>query len=311
MSDAARDASRLTTSAGLRRLEDEILRVSGEDARSWLRGQVSNEIAGLSAGGAVYTLVLDVRGKIVADAWVIDRGGDLEMIVPAGTRAALREHFDKYIVMEDVELSDLDDVVITVQGPRAGDVTAGVDAPSFPCDRLGLGGRDVIVARGDAEATERALGSAAGAIGGGTIGEAGWELARIRARRPRFGADFGLAHYPQEAGLERIAVSFEKGCYLGQEVVCTLQNRGQLSRRLVSLTGPELARDLELRQGEKVVGQVVSAVDDPDAGTMRALAYVKRAAAAAGTVLATARGEAIVDAIAGETDPSGAHARAL
>ncbi len=308
MSDPVHEANVLATSAGVRRLDDEILRVSGEDARGWLRGQVSNEILGMSRGDAVYTLVLDVRGKIVADAWVIERADDLVMVVPAGTRAQLRDHFDKYIVMEDVELTDLDEVVITVQGPRASDVAAGRE--SFPCDRLGLGGRDLIVRAADADDAERRLASAATALGGDRVGAQGWELARLRARRPRFGVDFGPAHYPQEAGLEHRAVSFEKGCYLGQEVVCTLQNRGQLSRRLVALSG-SIAEGSELRQGERVVGQIVSAVADPEAGIARGLGYVKRIAAVRGAALTTDQGEAVVDAIVGEAGPSGADAGAL
>ncbi len=256
MSDAIHEAKVLAQSAGVRRLDDEVFRISGEDARSWLGGQISNDIRGMERGDAVYTLVLDVRGKILADGWVLERGDDLVMVVPHGTRAILEAHFDKYIVMEDVELDALDDVVVTVQGPRASEVAERASAPSFPCDRLGLGGRDLLVPSADADALERDRTGAAEAIGGGRVGEAGWELARLRAGRPRFGVDFGPANYPQEVGLEQLAVSFDKGCYLGQEVVCTLQNRGQLSRRLVALTAGDLQAELELRQGEKRVGQI-------------------------------------------------------
>ena len=72
-------------------------------------------------------------------------------------------------------------------------------------------------------------------VGGGAVSEAGFDLARVRAGRPRFGRDFGAQQYPQEAGHKQRAVSFGKGCYLGQEVVCTLENRGRLTRRLVRL----------------------------------------------------------------------------
>lgn len=294
---------RLATSAGVRLLSDEVLRVSGEDARAWLGGQVTNQTRLMSRGDAVYTLVLDVRGKILADAWVIERD-DLVLVVPPGTRAALLEHFDAYIVMEDVELAALDEAVVTVQGPKAAEVVERAGRPSFPCDRLGLGGRDVVVPIADAERTRDELARAAEALGGGAVGEEGWELARLRVGRPRFSIDFGPANYPQEAGLERIAVSFLKGCYLGQEVVCTLQNRGQLSRRLVVLEGAELASGVELRLDGKVVGQVTSAVRDGAAGVARGLGYVKRAAASAGRVLGTERGEVVVKAIAGEDAPS-------
>lgn len=289
------DARWLSHTAGARALDDAVLCLRGEDARTWLSGQVTNDTRGMSADSAVYALVLDGRGKILADVWVLDVGDEVRLVVPRETTAELQKHFEKYIVMEDVELAVADEAVLTVQGPRSGEAIERAGLPGFACDRLGYGGRDVLVPAADRTRAHAALVAAAEALGGGEVDEAAWELARLRAGRPRFGADFGPANYPQEAGLKRIAVSFEKGCYLGQEVVCTLESRGQLSRHLVRIESDhELTAGLDLRLEEQVVGQITSARRDPEAGRVVALGYVKRRAAAADTTLATDRGECVV-----------------
>lgn len=297
VADTTERARWLATSAAVRSLNDAVLMVRGEDARSWLAGQITNDTHRMGPGDAVYALVLDARGKILADAWVVE-GDGLRLIVPRETEALLLEHFDKYIVMEDVELAPSDEAVVTVQGPRAAEAVEAAGFSGAPCDRLGAGGRDVIVPSGERDRALEALVRAAEAIGGGEVDEAAWELARLRAVRPRFGADFGPANYPQEAGLKRIAVSFDKGCYLGQEVVCTLENRGQLSRHLVRIESDvDLAAGLELRRDDKVVGQITSALRDPETAEVLALGYVKRASTAAGTSLDTDRGTCIVQGV--------------
>ncbi|MDQ3032522.1 MAG: folate-binding protein YgfZ, partial [Myxococcota bacterium] len=124
------------------------------------------------------------------------------------------------------------------------------------------------------------------------VSDEGWELARLRAGRPALFADFGEATYPQEAGLERAAVSFQKGCYLGQEVVCMLENRGQLNRRLVSIESDgELARGTTITDAEgKKLGEVTSAMRDPESSRVLALGFVKRTHATEGHELASDAG---------------------
>ncbi len=307
MSDPVRDADRLAV-AGVRALDDAVLRVRGEDARSWLNGQITNDVRAMEPGDALYALVLDGRGKILSDAWVLERGEDVLLVVPRETVDLLREHFEKYIVMEDVDLDVADLAVVTVQGPRAAEVAGPA---GYPCDRLGAGGRDRLVRSSDRDATLAALAAAADALGGGEVSREGWELARLRAAVPRFGADFGPAHYPQEAGLKERAVSFTKGCYLGQEVVCTLENRGQLSRRLVRLEGSAARAGSELRSGESVVGQITSALHDAARGGALALGYVKRAAATRGARLEGDRGELVVTAVVGDGGPGQPEGAAL
>lgn len=303
MQDATRGAGWLAETVGVRTLGDRVLEVRGADAATWLNGQITNQILTAHPGDAVYALVLDARGKILSDVWVL-LASHLLLVTPQATRDALVEHFDRYIVMEDVELEPSDARVVTVQGPRAREVVERAGLSGFPCDRLGYGGLDVLSGP-DPGAVEERLVESAESLGGGVVDEPGWELARLRSARPRFGLDFGHAHYPQEAGLTERAVSFLKGCYLGQEVVCTLQNRGQLSRRLVALGGgPEAVEaGAELSVEGKTVGQVTSVVRD--GGGIRALGYVKRGVAAAGARVAAPGGTLSVELVVGEARADG------
>jgi folate-binding protein YgfZ len=286
------EAGWLERAAGVRALDERVLvSVRGDDARTWLNGQITNDVRATKPGDAVYALAIHVKGRVLADLFVLDRGdAGLAMTLPRANLAALLEHLEKYVIMEDVSLEvDEGTALVTVQGPRAGDVVAGRDA-TFACDRLGRGGHDVLVPVGEKEGALAALSEKARAVGGGgPISDEGWELARLRAGRPALFADFGETTYPQEAGLERAAVSFQKGCYLGQEVVCMLENRGQLNRRLVTLESEgELARGAVISDAEgKKLGEVTSAVRDPDSSRTLALGFVKRAQATEGARLAS------------------------
>ena len=288
----ANRAAFLESSAGVRALDDRTLvTVRGDDARTWLNGQITNDVRTTKPGDAVYALAIHVKGRVLADLHVLDRGErGLAMTLPRANLAQLLEHLERYVIMEDVTLAPEEGLaIVTVQGPRAAEVV-GAGLESYPCDRLGRGGRDVIVAAADRDAVVASLIEKAGAIGGGEVDAAAWELARVRAGRPALFADFGETTYPQEAGLEAAAVSFQKGCYLGQEVVCMLENRGQLNRRLARLeSASELAKGDGIVDAEnKRVGEITSVVRDGD--RTLALGFVKRAHASAGAELATEGG---------------------
>jgi len=290
----ADQAATLMTSAGVRVRDDlALVRVTGEDRRSWLNGQITNDIRELKPADSVYALAVNVRGKVLADLRVIDRGEHLAVLLPGSAVAAVLQSFEQQIIMEDVELAAEPGLrVVSVQGPRAGEAVEAAGQPPlevYGADEIGHGGRWIVV---DEAALQDALGRlTAGAerAGGGSVSEEAFELARVRAGRPRFGRDFWDAHYPQEAGLKELAVSFNKGCYLGQEVVCTLENRGRLTRQLVrlrSIDGEAPSPGSDLRDGEGGnPGQITSVVADPDLGGALALGYARRTQTAVGTEL--------------------------
>jgi hypothetical protein len=267
-----------------------VARVGGDDARTWLNGQTTNDLRGTKPGDGAYGLVVSEKGKVLADVWVLDRGRDLAIAFPCVARELLHARFEAQIFMEDANVADEPTRVVSVQGPRARDVVAaaGVTPEAcYRCAELTREGMFVTCHADDAPARFASLVRAAEEFGGGAADEAGYELARVRAGRPRFGSDFSERNYPQEAGLKDLAVSFSKGCYLGQEVVCTLEHRGQVQRHLVRLetTGaPDPGAVLTDARGE-AVGALTSVVRDPERERTLAFGYVKRALASAGTEL--------------------------
>jgi len=231
MKSTAEQAEALLTCVGVRARDDlRVLRLSGDDQRSWLNGQVTADVRDTKAGDAVYALAVNVKGRVLSDLWVLDEGDALLVLLPQATLETVRESLERQIIMEDVELSLLDDTrVLSAQGPAAARACAGMSR-TFPCAELADSGVFVLVDASARDAQLEALVHAATREGGGLVDNTGFTLARIRVGRPQLGLDFGERTYPQEAGLKGLAVSFNKGCYLGQEVVCTLEHRGKLSR---------------------------------------------------------------------------------
>ncbi|MEY4512218.1 MAG: hypothetical protein RLZZ450_4340 [Pseudomonadota bacterium] len=274
----------LAETAGVFETQDRVVHVRGDDARSWLNGQVSHDVSKLSGDVAQYALALTVKGRVVSDLWALEDGDGMAFVLPAARVESALARFEQYIIMEDVELSaDAELAVVTVQGPRASDVLSVLPTGlrHYPCARLASTGFDVWVPRTQAVDVVRALAARAAELGGGLVDETHWAHAHVALGVPRIEHDFGDDTYPQEAGLGNRALSFGKGCYLGQEVVYMLHNRGQLARRLVQLEGPS---GVVLPVGSTVVdaegkrlGEVTSSLPAVDDKRALGLAFVKRA----------------------------------
>jgi folate-binding protein YgfZ len=276
-----------------------VVRIKGDDRVSWLNGQITNDVREIASGTSVHALAVNVRGKILAELWVTAREDELWLLCPTRAQTALLESFERYIIMEDVELTPWPEArVISLEGPRShalqAELAAASDVQGFAFAPLGPPGFPGYAWVGsDAQlAPIRELLSRLAP----TADDSAFELARLRLGLPRYGVDYDEHQYPQEAGL-KASVSFQKGCYLGQEVVCTLESRGRLSRQLCALSAaaPE-AEGGTLQPGETislpagdVVGAITSAAWDPELGRTRALGYVKRAHAAAGTSVQAGR----------------------
>lgn len=254
-----------------------VIDVRGRDRVSWLGGLVTSDLAALSPTRASYGLVLSKVGRILTDACVLVDGERLLVGVsaPAGDVLA---HLERHLVMEDVDLRDasLDGAMLFVLD--ALDVGAALD--------LGVPGARALWVPEAARASAASLGE--------QLSPAEWDALRLAHGVPAFGDDFDAKTYPQEAALEARAVSFSKGCYLGQEVVCRLQMRGQVHRLLAAFDAeaPAPARGDTVRAAGVDVGVVTSAsvVD----GRVRGLAMLKRAAAEPGTPLEIAGQDALV-----------------
>jgi len=265
-----------------------VLEVTGSERLSWLNGLLTCDLTTRQVGDAVHGLAVAQKGKIVTDVVVVLDETRALLVVQRATVDALVASFEHHLMMEDAELSRSLREVAFLHGPRAGEALAsarraGGTGGAF--DATGHGGAVVITdASGDGSWAR-----AAADVSGGVGDPQGWEVVRVLAGVPRFGVDFDDATYPQEAALETKAVSFQKGCYLGQEVVCMLEMRGHVKQKLVSLVvdGAELpAAQSPVEDGKgATVGKVTSVVRAPTGG-IRALAMVKYAFIASGTELA-------------------------
>jgi folate-binding protein YgfZ len=272
--------------------------VTGNDRVSWLNGLVTCDLTKAAPGEASYGLAVGRNGRILADLTIVTDEAQSALLVAVlgSVSEALRAHLDHYIVMEEVELATGTYRAWAVHGPGAGDALAAAreaGAIGGELDTTGLGGAFLLVPSENAKPVEAALAEHA-AWGD----ESGWEALRLERGVPRFGVDFDDKTYPQEASVEKVAVSFEKGCYLGQEVVFMLEKRGHVKRRLASVVvdGPLPPSGTPVTdEAGAPIGEVTSAATSPTLGTGVALAMLKRvhAVAGQGVVVAGARGKVV------------------
>jgi folate-binding protein YgfZ len=280
-----------------------VLVVTGKDRISWLNGLLTCDLAKRAPGGAVYGLVVERKGHVLSDVVVVvdeaDEGHErVLLVVPIFAVESLRAHLEHYLVMEDAEVAPATGYEVwSVHGPRAEKALEAARAAGGiggTLDRTGLGDAMILAAPD----LTREVGAAI--AGAATVGdEAGWEALRLERGVPRFGVDFDDKTYPQEAQLEKVAVSFDKGCYLGQEVVCMLELRGHVKRKLVPVVlddgaPPPRGAPVTDETGAPV-GEVTSAGTSPTLGKPVVMAMVKRAFAEAGKrlVVAGASGEVV------------------
>ncbi len=271
----ARELDWLRNSVGVLALADRsVIAISGDDAHEWLQGQITNQCEGARPGASVYGFILSLKGRIMADVWAYFHDGGIWLEVPGGAVDALIERLDRYIIMEDVDLERRPTWrILTAQGPKSDEIASG----GWPSNRLGTGGRTWLVEEAEVEAELERASKRAIDAGGGSLGALAWRHAHVVRGRPLFGVDFGDWTYPQETGLTAIAVSFNKGCYVGQETVVMLQNRGKAPKVLwrweiddADPPGPETP--IVLAGAE--VGRVTSAVAAD--GAIQALGFLKR-----------------------------------
>ena len=265
--------------------------VTGKDRVSWLNGLVTCDLIKWTGGDARYGLIVSRSGRVLANPILVADGDRAIAVVAAEWVGVLREHLDHYLVMEDAEIAPATDAFEPwlLHGPGAEAVLLAARAAGAPggvLDRTGLGGAIVLAPAAHAAEVRAAIEGATRAAGG-VIGDAsGWEALRLERGVARFGVDFDEKTYPQEASLEKAAVSFDKGCYLGQEVVCMLEMRGHVKRKLVSIVldgpaAPDRGAPVADESGA-AVGEVTSAALSPTLGVPVGLAMLKRAQAVAG-----------------------------
>jgi aminomethyltransferase len=294
------------------------LLLTGADRIRFLNGMTTCDVAALAPGDGAYGFFTSAKGRILADAVV--RAGDdsLELELPEEAASGIEQHLRRYVVADRVEIERPGDrVLVELAGPGAAALLereSGREPPSgWGAARVELFGVPLMLAAGgrfgvdaytawiDPDDLERLLAAVRGHTARPVpIGLAAWETVRVENGALLFGRDFGPDNLPQETGLEE-AVSYTKGCYIGQEVVARLHYRGQPQRgpRGLAIAGETMPeRGAEIRFEGRAAGRLTSVVRSPARGGPFGLALLHRRAAEAGSVVEIeGAGEATVIAL--------------
>jgi folate-binding protein YgfZ len=294
--------------------------LTGADRVRLLNGQVTNDVQKLPVGSGCYAAIITNKGKMQSDANIYLLPNEILLDFEPGLAAAVSQRLERYIIADDVQVIDAAPHygLLTAQGPRAWDAVTSLGlnfvSPEKPfawtsisdatlgeiyCmnqPRLGTVGFDLFAPTGSLAALADKLIAAAKQLGGRACGWRALETARIEAGIPRFGAEMDETNLPPEAGIDSRAVSYTKGCYIGQEVIARIRTYGQVAKALrgLRLSGDVLpVKGDKLVAGGKDVGYVASAIHSPALNANIALAYVRREHNQIGTELMvkTATGE--------------------
>ncbi len=277
------------------------LAVRGPDAAEFLQGQVTNDVPALRPGEGCYAAMLNPKGRVVADMRILRRSDqDFVLDTEAGAQEAVLRDLRMYKIGRQVEVADTgaEQAVLTLVGPRAEEIAELALAARPPAGEHSLvESAGVLVVRTDvgidligpaggvSDLRHRLLGA-----GAREVSPEAAEIIRIESGRPRHGVDMTEDNLPAEAGIVERAVSFTKGCYVGQEPVARMHYKGHPNRHLRGLRlGASADPGTPLFAGAKEVGRVTSATLSPALGAI-ALALVRREVAPGEAVTVGAEG---------------------
>jgi folate-binding protein YgfZ len=265
------------------------LALSGPDAKTFLAGQVTNDTEALQPGDGCYAAFLTHKGKMLGDLRVLDTGEELQLDTERVALQALFDMIRRFKIGYELELHKrtVERGLLSLIGPDAARIATAEALPAVEHANapLEIEGITALAARTDtgvdlicdAAATER-LAATLCRRGAATVSIEAVEVIRVEHGRPCYGVDMDENTIPQEAGLNERAVSFTKGCYVGQETVARLYYKGKPNRLLRGLRLSEPASPgTELRLGEKTVGRLSSAAVSPAFGPI-GLGLVRREA---------------------------------
>jgi folate-binding protein YgfZ len=271
------------------------LSVTGGEAADYLQGQLTNDVEALEPGDGAYAALLDRKGHMQGDMRVLRPGDRPDLLLDTEPEAleAVRRHLAMYKIGRDADVIDVtaERALLSLIGPRAVEIAGSAALPEDACEEVTIAGTQVLAvgtaagidlifeAEAQGQVTDALL-----AAGAAEVSPEAVEILRIEAGRPRFGAEMGTATMPAEAGIVEQAVSFTKGCYIGQETVARLHYKGKPNRHLRGLKLSGAARpSTPVLLGEKEVGRLGSAGVSPAFGPI-GLAILRREAEPGATV---------------------------
>ena len=281
------------TSAVVRRGDRGVLLVTGPDRLIWLQGLLTNDVAALKPGDHCYAAYLTPQGRMITDMRVVNGDDRTFLEVPAVLAESLRARLDSLLFSEDAQIADISSptCVIDVHGPHAS-LPASVNAIATIRDRrYGVPAITVFASRADEASVVQAI-VATGAL---ETNLDTLDVLRLESGTPLFLVDMDEHTIPLEAGIEGNAISFTKGCYVGQEVIVRVTQRGggRVAKRLVGLM---LSKETPAHQGDVIraggreIGRVTSTAWSPALERPIALGYVHRDFTSPGTSVELAEG---------------------
>ncbi len=265
--------------------------LTGEDRVRWLNGMVTNNVRDLAIGHGVYSFLLNAQGRIQGDLVSYNRGDYLLVTTDREQAPTIAAIFDRYIIMDDVEVADVSDKLATIgiAGPKTREVLskAGIEVTQLESGQVldtawhdmgvsiarnaqpAMDGYEVWFSDDNGEKVWEALQSA----GASPVGSDALELYRIVKGVPRFGIDLRDRDLPQETGQD-YALNFAKGCYIGQEIVERIRSRAILHRTFVGFEvhGEPPPSGTKVRVNDKNAGEMTGAARVPFPGGERTLA---------------------------------------
>jgi folate-binding protein YgfZ len=284
--------------------------LAGEDRVRWLNGMVTNNVRDLTPGHGVYSFLLSAQGRIQGDLVAYNRGDYLLVTTDREQAPTIAEIFDRFIIMDDVEVADISGklAAVGVADPKSREIlaAAGLEVSQLEAGQVidavwrtvgisvarsaqpQMDGFEIWFAAENADALWDALVAA----GAAPVGSEALELYRIVRGVPRFGVDLRERDLPQETGQQH-ALNFAKGCYIGQEIVERIRSRGNVHRMFTGFqvqgtpAAEPPAAGTKVRVNDKDVGEMTSAarIPFPSGERTLALGYVRREAAPAGATV--------------------------
>lgn len=290
--------------------------LTGGDRVRWLNGMVTNNIRDLAAGQGAYAFLLNPQGHILGDLYAYNRGESITVDTDSGQVEKILATFHHYIIMDDVEVTNLSEqmTALGIAGPKSREVlaAAGFEISEMrPLQAQSVAWQSqecTLVCGEDAErvsyeiwlppASVRRLWDALLAAGAAPVGSEALELNRIVSGIPRYGVDIRERDLPQETE-QAHALNFNKGCYIGQEIVERIRSRGAVHRKFAGFLADgtaQIAAGMKITAGEKEAGEITSAASLLTAGGEKtvALGYIRREAGVPGREVTIGTTKAIV-----------------
>jgi folate-binding protein YgfZ len=288
--------------------------ITGADRVRFLHGQVTNDVKRLQTGSGCYAALITAKGKMQSDLNIYSLADEILLDFEPGLTQTVSDRLEKYIIADDVQVVDVSSLfgLLSIQGPKASEALQSLglfsNLPSQPfafvnvqapdlgalylmnAPRLNNQGFDLFAPVSALQTIIEKLLTGATSVGGRLCGWQALELARIEVGIPRFGADMDETNIPLEAGLEQRAISFNKGCYIGQEVISRIHTFGQVAKAIRGLRLADNLKNLppkgaKLFHDAKEVGYITSSAQSRRLQANIALGYVRKEVNQIGTEL--------------------------